>query len=174
MSNEYVFPDGHGGPLVRWSIANGAVHKDDRRVLTLGRIRKVLIHNLNGRVRVREVRLLLDDGDVVAFGSYGSSVVGRAGAGYEGFKAEFFLALADTSPEIEIDTEVALLPKFMFALFVVAMALLSAILAASMGNAIVALGAFVVACVGGWRGWDNRPWDSDRKVVTAADYVVQQ
>ncbi len=167
MSEEYVFPDGYEGPIVRWSIVDGAIHKDGRRVLTLTRIQKVLINNLNGRVRVREVRLLLDDGDVVSFGSYAGSLLGRDGTGYAGFRTAFFASLAQVAPDVEIDTEAALLPKFVFAVFCAAISLLIAILAVSKGGLVVAVLGFAGFLLGMSRAWHNRPWDAGRTVVTA-------
>ncbi len=172
MSDEYLFPDGHEGPLVCWSINDGAVYKDGRRVLTLTRVQKVLINNLNGRVRVREVRLLLDDGNVVSFGSYGGSVLGTDGSGYSAFRTAFFAALGQVAPDVEIDTEAALLPKFMFASFIAAISLLIMILAISKGSVVLASLGAVATGVSLWRAWDRRPWDGDRKLICAGDFAA--
>lgn len=171
---EFVFPDGYQGPLTRFSIADGAIYKNERRVLTLTRIRGVAINRLHGRVRVREVRLRLDDDSGVSFGSYGSAAFGGDDRAFEGFSELFFASLADVSPEVAVDTEAALLPRFAFALFVLVIGLAALAISWTQASSVAMLLSSGVVAFGSWRAHRFRPWDSERNTMTAAEFVVRQ
>ncbi len=168
---EYVFPDHFEGPLVRWSIVDGSVFKNGREVLPLTRVREVVFNDLDGRVRVREVRLRLDNGNVVSFGSYGGAMMGSTGErGYEGFKAAFLDALVQVQPDTPVNTDAALLPRFSFGLLLVAIGILVAAVGLTAGMAFVLIG-IAIASVGIYRAYQYRFWDADRFVVALKTIV---
>lgn len=174
MTRENVFPDGHQGPMTRFSIADGAIHKDGRRVLTLTRIRGAAINNLNGRVRVREVRLRLDDDSGVSFGSYGASALGGRDSEFDAFADVFFDELALAAPDVPVDAEAALLPRFAFAVFVMAVGLIVGAIALSVGSWVVVAGALLVMGVGVRRAHRFRPWNRNRHVYPASEYISER
>lgn len=168
---DYVFPDHFEGPLVTWSIADGSVFKDGRKVLPLTSVREVVFNDLDGRVRVREVRLRLDDGKVVSFGSYGGAMMGSSGdLGYEGFKAAFLSALVQVQPETPVNTDAALLPRFSFGLLLVVIGALVFVVGLSAGIALVLIG-LAITSVGVYRAYRYRLWDADRLVVALKTIV---
>lgn len=168
---DYVFPDHFEGPLVTWSIADGSVFKDGRKVLPLTRVREVVFNDLDGRVRVREVRLRLDDGNVVSFGSYGGAMMGSTGdRGYEAFKAAFLDALVEVRPDTPVNTDAALLPRFSFGLLLVVIGILVFVIGLTTGIVLVLAGA-AIASAGAYRAYHYRFWDADRFVVALKTIV---